>query len=321
MRESKETEMKKRAAVYCRVSTAEELQEDSFEIQKFYYMNQIQKSPDLVLADVYGDKGKSGRSMQGRTEFQRMIRDCENGKIDLILTKSISRFARNMGDCISTIRRLQEMGIPVIFEKEAINTEDDRNELFLCILATIAQEESNSISRHLNWSRRERCLKGRPYGEVSYGYRAGKPDHIWRIEESEAKRVRTAFEMASKGYCYMDIRAVLQKMEDEEKTGKKWGQCVLSYMLTNLYYTGDYLSNKTCEIETGHGKVRVKNKGQKEQIYIEGHHEPLVSRARFERVQKLMQMRLLNSKKTRFTEEERRFLEDCKESYHNLAER
>ncbi|MBO5199354.1 MAG: recombinase family protein [Lachnospiraceae bacterium] len=296
-------------AVYCRVSTASDLQDGSFEVQKEYYKKKIQSDPTLILADVYGDQGKSGRSIKARTEFQRMMQDCEEGRIDLILTKSISRFSRNLAECVESIRRLQELQIPILFEKEAINTADERNELFLCILATVAQSESDNLASHINWSRKERALAGRPYGNVSYGYRAGKPDHVWHVEESEAERVRLAFEMADKGCCYMEIREALQKLEDEECTGKVWSQYNLGYLLRNIYYTGDYVTNKTCDIETAAGRTRVVNEGQKEQYYIEEHHEPFVSMETFERVQMLIERHLLFSNKYNHSEADRRLLE------------
>lgn len=303
----------KRVAVYCRVSTADELQEGSFELQKNYYRKRIEADPVLTLAGIYGDQGRSGCSIEARPEFRRLLKDCEEGKIDLILTKSISRFARSLADCISAIRRLQELGIPVIFERENLNTMEMTGELFLCILAALAQEESNSIARNIKWSRKKWNEMGKPYGQVSYGYRAEKEDHAWYVEESEAKRVRLAFQMAAQGQNYTEIRNSLQEMEDREKTGKKWRQSVLYYMLTNPYYTGDYITGKTCFRETGTGKKRVVNKGCEEQYYIEEHHEPLVSREVFERVQVLIKRRILYTRKKHDTENEQRLMETEKD--------
>lgn len=290
----------RRAAAYCRVSTTADLQDGSFETQCRYYREKIKRAPDMELVNVYGDHGKSGRDMTKRTALRQMLQDCQDGKIDLILTKSISRFSRNLAECISTIRHLQQLQIPIIFEREALNTGDERNELYLCILAAIAQEESRHISSRIAWSRRERALAGVPYGAVSYGFQGGKAEnHIWKVKEAEARRVRLAFEMAARGECYMEIRAALQKMENEEGTGKVWSQYNLGYLLHNVYYTGDYIVNKTCEIETERGRRKIKNKGQREQFYIEGHHEALVSKETFGQVQRLMEAGLLNSRKQR----------------------
>lgn len=301
---------RKRAAAYCRVSTSSDLQDGSFDTQCAYYRRRIGEDPEMELVDVYGDHGKSGRSMSGRPELQRLLRDCGKGRVDLILTKSMSRFARNLAECVETIRQLQTMGIPIYFEKEGLKTGDPNSELFLCILATVAQEESHSISMHVSWSRREMALAGRPVAPVAYGYRGGRENgHLWRVEESEARRVRRAFELANQGVCYREIRETLQAMETEEKTQKIWSQYNLGYMLHNSNYTGDYLVHKTCEIETAEGRKRIKNRGQAVQILIEGHHTPLVSRAVFERVQELMAAGLLNSSKRHFTQRELKLLE------------
>lgn len=307
-----EKNKKIRVAAYCRVSTASDMQDGSFETQCDYFRNWVLSKPNTVLVDVYGDHGKSGRNMAKRPAFQRMMQDCKDGKVDMIITKSVSRFARNIAECVHTIRDLQSLGISVLFEKEALHTGDERNELFLCILATVAQEESNSISNHIAWSRRERAMAGEPYGVVAYGYRGGKARrHVWRVDEQEARRVRLAFDMANHGECYMDIRAALQEMEDAEGTGKVWSQYNLGYLLRNEYYTGDYIVNKTCEIETATGKKKVWNMGQREQFYIEEHHEPLVSRDVFDRVEKLMQSGLLNSKKHCYRKEESELLKQA----------
>ena len=134
-----------RTCAYCRVSTASDTQDGSFEVQCEYYERLISSDPEMEFVGVYGDHGKSGRKMYNRTELNRMIKDCEDGKIDLILTKSISRFARNMADCVETVRHLKELGVRVLFEKENLDTDTMTGELILGILATIAQEESISL--------------------------------------------------------------------------------------------------------------------------------------------------------------------------------
>ena len=140
---------KVRVAAYCRVSTLMEMQDSSYETQRDYYVQLISANPAYELVGIYGDHGASGRSMVKRPQFRRMLQDCEEGKIDMILTKSISRFARNLPDCIRTIRRLQELKIPVLFEKESINTLDVKSELLLNVLATVAEEESVSIFNNI----------------------------------------------------------------------------------------------------------------------------------------------------------------------------
>ena len=282
-----------RAAAYCRVSTAQELQEDSFELQMETYRKKIESNPDLTLVDVYGDLGRSGTQIKGRNEFQRMMKDCRDGKIDLIYCKSISRFGRNMENVLASIRELQKLHVRVIFEKEGLDTKDQQSEIIFGIMATIAEEESRSIAENLHWGRKARLKKGRPYGEVSYGYRE-KKDHTWVIYEPEAERVRTAFRMALGHHNYTEIRMALQEMEDRDGTGRTWIQSTLQYLLVNPYYTGSYISNKTIEtVVGGKGKVRRDNSGERGQFIIENHHEPLISKEDFETVEELVKTKAL----------------------------
>lgn len=305
---------RKRAAAYCRVSTGMECQEGSYEIQKNYYANLLANSSDAELVQVYADEG-SGRTTQGRPEFQQMIRDCEAGKIDIIYTKSISRFSRNMLDCVTVVRRLKEMGISVIFERECINTMDRQSELFFHILAIIAEEESRSIGKNLKMGISGLHDKGIPTGRVTYGYRRVNNTGTWRIEESEARRVRYAFNQAAKGICYKDIRAGLDRMEMEENTGVSWSKNRkrLTALLRHMAYKGDYMTDCYYTTYGKNGKRYSKlNKGECIRIHLEDHHEPIVSREQFERVQTLMQMGLLDSGRCRFTKEQKKILNDSK---------
>lgn len=300
----------KRVAVYCRVSTTNDLQDGSFEMQASYYTSLVNSSPGMVLVGIYGDHGKSGRSIMGRPEFQRMLSDCEAGKIDLILTKSVSRFARNLMECVATIRHLKDLGVEVSFEREGFVTDCQYNEMFLSILAAIAQEESRSLANNIRWSRTRRNRVGEPVDAPSYGYRRMMPGHEWRIEAQEAERVRLAFHMACCGYNYSDIRQALQCLERREHTEKVWNQTAVTYMLTNISYTGDYLTNKNCFIETERGWKHMRNDGYVDQYYIEGHHEPIVSHAVFEAVQVLIERHLLFTGKTRYSDEDVFILEE-----------
>ena len=305
---------RKRAAAYCRVSTSMECQEGSYEIQKNYYTNLLANSSDAELVRVYADEG-SGRTTQGRPEFQQMIRDCEAGKIDIIYTKFISRFSRNMLDCVTVVRRLKEMGISVIFERECINTMDRQSELFFHILAIIAEEESRSIGKNLKMGISGLHDKGIPTGRVTYGYRRVNNTGTWRIEESEARRVRYAFNQAAKGICYKDIRAGLDRMEMEENTDVSWSKNRkrLTALLRHMAYKGDYMTDCYYTTYGKNGKRYSKlNKGECIRIHLEDHHEPIVSREQFERVQTLMQMGLLDSGRCRFTEEQKKILNDSK---------
>ena len=206
-----------RTAAYCRVSTDKEIQEGSYELQEQYYTDFIQSNPEMELVGIYGDKGKSGLKMAGRPGLQKLMEDCRAGKIDLILSKSISRFARNMSDCAAMIQELRRLGVNIIFEKENVNTKDTNCDLILNIFSAIAQEESHSISLHMIQAYEQYALEGRPYGHASFGYRKDA-EHHWSINEEEAPRVRKAFEMAGEGKRYPEIRKALC-MRSDIRTG------------------------------------------------------------------------------------------------------
>ena len=293
------------AAAYCRVSTKSDTQDGSFEVQCEYYRKLISSDPSLKLVGIYGDHGVSGRYMRGRKELNRLIKDCEKGKVKLILTKSISRFARNMMECVQTIRQLKELGVVVRFEKEGIDTETMGGELMLGILATIAQEESNSISLNMNWSRRKHVEKGQPWDVARYGYVSVGKEHVWEIVPYQAKIVKRAFYMAGMCYTYQEISQEMNRMEKEMGEGRIWNKTPIVNLLRSEVYLGNYRSNKEIRIVTKDGQVkRVKNRGQASQILIEEHHEALVSRDLYDAVQKLLDMRTLGSRRNNFSAEE-----------------
>lgn len=305
---------RKRVAVYCRVSTLMEAQGSSFETQCEAYRQLIESRDDLVLADIYGDQGKSGTSIKKRTEFQRMLRDCEAGKIDLIMTKSISRFARNLQDCLNTIDRLKGLGIPVIFEKEGINTLDNKSDLLLNVLAVIAEEESISIGQNIRWANARRNEAGDPFQKAPYGYGRDRRANRWYIKENEARRVRYAFQSASHGACYKEIIRGLNAMEEEEGTGQVWGNTRLKTLLTHEAYIGDVLTNKT--YRPNHNK-QVVNRGEVDQYYIEGHHEAIIDKETFDRVQLLIEKGLLRSGRKTFSEEDLAILNSARNAASN----
>lgn len=289
----------RRVAAYCRVSTLAEEQELSYETQCAYYARLIEADPTMKLVEVYGDQGGSGLSLKKRPEFQRMMSDCLDGKIDLVLTKSVSRFARNLGDCVNCVRLLREKGIPVMFEKEGITSTDPSCEMLLSVLASLAQQEVHSLSENIRWSLEHRNASGNPSRVARYGYRriedeAGKK--VWRIYEPEAKRVRLAFQMAAQGSDYRDILIALNNMEIKAGTGIKWTQSRIYSMLTSEVYIGDILTNKTFTADYL-TKMVSKNNGQKPQYYIEGHHEPIIDKATFEKVGELIHKNKLKARK------------------------
>ena len=184
---------KLRAATYCRVSTGTDLQDGSFETQCSYYQRRIEEDPALVCAGIYGDQGKSGRSIRSRPALQQLLNDCEEGRIDLILTKSVSRFARNLQECVEMTRRLSDLGVTVRFEREGLDTGSMDGELMLGILTAIAQEESTSISSNIQWSRKKHLEKSQPWEKARYGYISVGKEHIWQVVPREATIVHRAF--------------------------------------------------------------------------------------------------------------------------------
>ena len=285
-----------KTAAYCRVSTDLETQNGSYELQVAYFTDMIKSNPNMELVGIYGDKGKSGLSKAGRPGLQKLMDDCRAGKINLILTKSISRFARNMAECAEMIRELQKLGVGILFEKENLNSQDEKSALVLNIFAAIAEEESHSISQHTLQAHEQHVLEGRPFGQISFGYKNGG-DNKWVINEDEAPMVRKAFQMATEGYCYRDILRVLDGMEPD---GRKWSQSRLKYLLTNVSYKGDYYSHKTVCLVPGQ---QVRNNGLRDRYYLTGHHEPIVSPQLFDWVQEIIKRDILNSTKRRSKED------------------
>ena len=265
-----------KTAAYCRVSTDKEAQDGSYELQVSYFTELITSNPDMELVGIYGDKGRSGLKKVGRPGLQRLLEDCRAGKVQLILTKSISRFARNMAECAEMIRELRKLGVNVLFEEQGLDSQDTAGDLALNIFAAIAEEESHSISQHALMAHEQYVLEGRPFGRISYGYKNGG-NHQWVINEDEAPLVRKAFEMADAGRSYAEIRRTLNEMSNIT-----WRQSRLKYLLTNVVYKGDYYSHKTICIVPGQ---QVENKGYRDRIYIEEHHEAIVSPELFDRVQ------------------------------------
>lgn len=276
-----------RVAAYCRVSTLMEEQELSFESQCQYYEKLICENSGMVLAGIYGDQGCSGLHAESRPELQRLLQDCRAGKIDLILVKSISRFARNVMECMEMVEELKSLGVVVDFGREGIRSDDVNFELVLKLLASAAQEESNSLSQAIRWSYDRNAELGQPTRVCCYGYRKaprekGDP-HVWEIYEPEAERVREMFRLAAEGYRCSQIADYLNEMERERGQTTVWRQGRIRRMLLNEAYRGDILTNKNYTPDYLSGKIR-KNKGQHTQFYIEGHHEPIIPPAEFDAV-------------------------------------
>ena len=300
----------KRAAAYCRVSTRTEMQDGSLIWQQTFYRELFARDPALRFAGIYEDQS-SGRSLRRRPQFRQLLQDCETGNIDIIYTKSISRFSRNMTDCVNAVRALSTLGIPVVFEKEGLNSMEG-SPLFFHILAILAQEESESIGSNMRWSIARRHQAGIPTGKVTYGYRRADDQGHWRIEENEAARVLYAFDQAAKGTCYQEIRRGLDRMEVQAGTGTSWSQNRdrVPRLLRDLSYTGDYITDG---YYTAIGKKGIpysrKNTGQRDRFYLTAHHPAIISRAQYDQVQALIARNLLRSNRRKLTSADKALLE------------
>ena len=275
---------KLKVAAYCRVSTDSDAQLESLETQKSHYMNYIKSRKDWEFAGIYYDEGISGTKTQKRSELLRMLDDCNAKKIDLIITKSISRFARNTTDCIQLVRQLLEINVPIYFEKENINTSSMESELILSVLSSVAENESTSISENIKWSVQQRFKNGTfKLVMPPFGYDLKNDELV--INEEEAVLVRRIFDCALKGMGVNAISKMLNQENIPSKHGKKWPPNTILGMLTNEKYTGDALFQKTY---TDSNFKRHKNNGERDMYMISEHHEPIIPPETFEAVGKLI---------------------------------
>lgn len=279
-------EKKIRVAAYCRVSTDQEEQLNSFENQVEYYTEYINKQPGYVLAGIYADEGISGTNTKKRAEFKRMIHDCESKKIDLVITKSISRFARNTQDCLMYSRKLKNLGIGIIFEKENINTLDATGELLFTILSSLAQDESRNISENCKWGIRSKFQKGIPHINTFkfMGFDKNEEGRLV-INEKEAELVRRIYREFMEGFNPAQIAGRLNEEGIPGVSGKpKWIKVTIEGMLKNEKYKGDALLQKTYTADYL-TKKQVKNTGQIEQYYVEDSHPAIIDKDTWEAVQ------------------------------------
>ena len=267
-----------RVAAYCRVSTGSDDQLVSLEAQKAHYEDYISSNPEWKFAGIYSDEGITGTKKEKRPAFMRMMKDCEDGKIDYIVTKSLSRFARNTTDCLELVRRLLELKIPVYFEKENLNTGSMETEMFLSVMSSMAESESVSISENHRWGVRHRFENGTyRISCAPYGYSVKKGE--FSIREDEAVWVRFMFDKAVEGLSSHQIALLLAEKNAPARRNGKWRATTVADMLKNEKYVGDCLFQKTY---TGEQFKRYRNHGEKDQFYVEGHHEAIVSREVFE---------------------------------------
>ena len=285
-RSIKLSEKKLRVAAYCRVSTELEEQESSYEAQVEYYTRKIQETDNWKMAEIYADDGKSATNTKKRDDFNAMIKDALDGKIDMILTKSVSRFARNTVDSLLTIRKLKEKNVAVVFEKEGVNTLDGTGEILITILSSLAQEESRNISENTRWGVVRRFENGKMIVNHNkfMGYTKNENGDLVIVPE-EAEIVRLIFRLYLEGYSAKKISQYLEENGIKTATGQdRWYDSVIFKMLRNEKYMGDALLQKTYTVDFM-TKKKVINKGIVPQYYVEDDHEPIIPKELFYRVQ------------------------------------
>lgn len=285
----------KKVAAYTRVSDGKEAMLHSLSAQISYYSDYIQKHLDWEYAGVYVDKALTG-TKDNRPEFQKMIRDCEDGKIDVIITKSISRFARNTVTALETLRKLKNIDVDVYFEEENIHSLSADGELMITLLASYAQEESRSVSENCKWRLRNKFKEGLPNNFKIYGYEL--KNNRLEVIPHEAKIIKMIFEDY---LSEMGRNAIIRKLNElkiKPKFADAWRESVVFKILQNEKYIGDMLLQKSF-VSDHLSKKQVKNNGQLPQYYVSDCHEAIIDRATFEKVQSEIKRRSTKSKKSK----------------------
>ena len=275
-----------RVAAYCRVSTEQEEQQNSYNVQIAYYTDLINRKKEWTLAGVFADEGISGTQAKKRPEFLKMIRMCKKQKIDLVITKSISRFARNTVDCLEYVRQLKDLGIGVIFEKENIDTLTMTSEFMIALHGSFAQAESESISKNVSWGKQKAFAEGKVTFQYKHllGYKKGddgKPE----IVPEEAETVRMIYDLFLDGYSMTDIAKRLTLLERKTAHGKtEWHREIIRSILKNEKYAGDALLQKSFIVDCINKKAK-KNNGERPMYLVTDHHEPIIDRDTYNRAQ------------------------------------
>ncbi|MCD7750992.1 MAG: recombinase family protein [Lachnospiraceae bacterium] len=283
---------RKKVAGYARVSTELEEQQSSYEAQLDYYSTYIKGHEEWEFVGMYSDEGITGTSTAKREGFNQMVEDALAGKIDLIITKSVSRFARNTVDSLTTVRELKDRGVEIYFEKENIWTLDAKGELLITIMSSLAQEESRSISENTTWGKRKAFSDGKcSVGFGTFlGYDKG-PNGEFIVNEEQAKTVRLIYKLFIRGNSPRRIARILEEKGIPSPAGKKvWYQSAIYSILTNEKYKGDALLQKTYTKDFLTKKA-VRNHGEIQQYYVHDHHEAIIDKVTFNEVQHIMKQR------------------------------
>lgn len=286
------TGAKRRVAAYARVSTDRDEQFTSYEAQIDYYTNYIKSRPDWEFVSVYSDEGKTGCNTRKREGFKNMVDDALDGKIDLIVTKSVSRFARNTVDSLTTIRKLKDKGVEAYFEKENIWTFDTKGELLITIMSSLAQEESRSISENTRWGMRKAFQNGKVFVPFRHflGYDRGANGEL-QVNLEQAEIVQMIYQMFLDGYSFYRIAAELTKRGISTPYGLQiWNGRTVKNILQNEKYRGDALLQKRYSRDFLDREMR-KNEGAVPQYYIVGNHEAIIDTEMFQRVQEELKRR------------------------------
>lgn len=278
---------KVRVAAYARVSTEKDEQHNSLEAQKDYFLKFIKNAPEWEYVGLYYDDGISGLSKKNRDGFNNLVKDALAGNIDLIVTKSISRFARNTVDTISTIRKLKKEGIGVFFQKENIHTLDSKSEFVLTLMSSFAQEESRSISENCTWGQRKRFADGKvtiPFARF-LGYDRGE-DGEFVVNEKEAKIVEFIYSMFILGFTFSEIKTALESYTVKSLGGSDgWNHQNIKSILTNEKYKGDALLQKSFTVDFM-TKKKKKNEGELPMYYVENNHQAIIPKRIHDYVQR-----------------------------------
>lgn len=307
---------KLRVAAYCRVSTDSDEQATSYEAQIEHYTEYISKNPEWVLAGIFAGDGITGTNTKKRDEFNRMIEECHDGNIDMIITKSISRFARNTLDCLKYIRELKDLNISVFFEKESINTMDAKGEVLLTIMASLAQQESQSLSQNVKLGIQYRYQQGKV--QINHnrflGYTKDADGNLV-IEPEQAEIVRRIYREYLQGLSMDKIAAGLEADGILTGAGKtKWHTSTINKILRNEKYIGDALLQKTYTTDFL-TKKRIKNNGTVPQYYVEGDHEPIIPKDIF----LLVQGELVRRRVVHTSDNGKRHCYSCKHCFSQIV--
>ncbi len=286
---------KLRVAAYCRVSTASREQKDSYESQVKHYTQTIQSNKNWIFVDIYADEAMTGTIAYKRTDLLRLINDAINGKIDLILTKSIARFARNTVDTLNYVRMLKEKNVAIYFEEEHINTLEMAGELLLTILSSVAQQEVQNTSDNVKLGLTMKMTRGEMVGANNcLGYKIDKKKRTLVIIEKEAKIVRRIFQLYLEGYGAKVIGLQLEKEGYKTRRGDTlWNPATITKILQNEKYAGHLLMRKSITIDPI-AKKRITNNGEEDMYFVKNHHPAIVSQEVFDRAQEIRKTRSNN---------------------------